>query len=163
MQAIVGILAMIVCAMAAPLTTPVNSNNTPINPAANRNLPIVNHSLAGNSNSHITPEQQLVIQNQLITQKGLESFAAQLSAQAGVPPPAGIAPFKGNRVPTKTEAQQLQIQLQAQKQIEAQVQNQAQVQAQLQAQNQALLQAQVNAQIQAQADAAARVKASSQQ
>ncbi|KAJ2078429.1 hypothetical protein H4R24_004478 [Coemansia sp. RSA 988] len=162
MQAIVGIFAMVVCAMAAPLVAPIDPNNPLTNPATNRDLLIVNPGLVSGKNSHITPEQQLTIHNQLITQKNLESFAAQLSAQAGVPPPAGIAPFKGNRAPTRAptgaEAHQLQLQVQAQNQLQAQAQHQAQIQAQVQAQNQAFLQAQVKAQAQAQAEVEAHLQ-----
>ncbi|KAJ1937224.1 hypothetical protein GGF37_005291 [Kickxella alabastrina] len=79
----------------------------------------------------------------MITQKNLEAFAAQLAAQAGVAPPAGIAP-----APNAS-----QLHAQAVAQAQAQAQSQAQLQAQLQEQARAQVQAQLQAQLQAQAQA----------
>ncbi|KAJ1830639.1 hypothetical protein LPJ70_006863, partial [Coemansia sp. RSA 2708] len=108
MHAVFGILALAVGALAAPAVSPIDPNNPLTNPATNRDLFIVNPSLA-TGNAPMTPEQQLTVQNQLISQKNLENFAAQLAAQAGVPPPAGIAPFR-SAPPTRAEAAQLAAQ-----------------------------------------------------
>ncbi|KAJ2162826.1 hypothetical protein GGF46_000390 [Coemansia sp. RSA 552] len=148
MQAIIGLVALAMGAIAAPASPPIDPNNPLTNPATNRDLLLVNPSLI-RGNGFMTPEQQLTVHNQLLTQKNLENFAAQLSAQAGVPPPAGIAPHKSNVAPTREEAAQLQAQVNAQAQIQAQAQHQAAIHAQLQAQNQALIQQQAAAQLQA--------------
>ncbi|KAJ1643318.1 hypothetical protein LPJ64_004894, partial [Coemansia asiatica] len=93
MKSIVGVFALAVCALASPLLPPIDPNNPLTNPATNRDLLLTNPAwFAPNGNGHMTPEQIQTIQNQLITQKNLESYAAHLAAQAGVQPPAGIAP-----------------------------------------------------------------------
>ncbi|KAJ1665204.1 hypothetical protein EV178_003382 [Coemansia sp. RSA 1646] len=160
MKAIISVFAVLgACALAAPVLPPIDPNNPLTNPATNKDLLLVNPAWAGSVNGKstgnevkLTPEQAQTIQNQLITQKSLEAYAAQLSAQAGVQPPAGIAAAGSNaHAAAVANHAQAQFQAQTQAQLQAQVQSQAQAQAQLQAQAQA--QAQANAQAQAQSQA----------
>ncbi|KAJ2659769.1 hypothetical protein IWW48_003282 [Coemansia sp. RSA 1200] len=169
MKAVFGVLAVLgACALASPVLPPIDPNNPLTNPATNKDLLLVNPAWIGATGARsganevkLTPEQIQTIQNQLITQKSLEAYAAQLSAQVGVQPPAGIAPAGSsahaaavaNHAQAHIQAQnqaQLQLQAQAQAQLQAQVQAQAQAQAQANAQAQAQAQAQLQAQIQAQ-------------
>ncbi|KAJ2597246.1 hypothetical protein H4R99_003115 [Coemansia sp. RSA 1722] len=153
MKSIVGVLALAVCALASPLLPPIDPNNPLTNPATNRDLLLTNPAwIAPNGNGHMTPEQVQTIQNQMITQKNLEAYAAHLAAQAGVPPPAGIAPASGSdHIQAMALANaQIQAQVQAQNQLQAQAQEQVQKQLQFQAQAQAQAQAQLNNQAMAQ-------------
>ncbi|KAJ2777473.1 hypothetical protein H4R18_005139 [Coemansia javaensis] len=144
MQSAIGIFALAACAVAVPAMPPVDPHNPLTNPATNRDLLLTNPSLAFGAASHfMTPEQQLTVQNQIITQKNLEALAAQLAARAGVPPPAGI---QSAGPPTAAQLAHFQAQIQAHNQLREQAQLQAQQQAQFAAHNQALLQAQVQAQ-----------------
>ncbi|KAJ2783552.1 hypothetical protein GGI15_002537 [Coemansia interrupta] len=163
MQTVFGILALAVCAIASPVLPPIDVNNPLTNPATNRDLILTNPAwIAPNGNGHMTPEQVQTIQNQMITQKNLEAYAAHLAAQAGVAPPAGIAPAgSANHLQAMALAQsQIQSQVNAQNQLNAQAQAQVQAQIQAQVQAQALAQAQLQqaqaqqAQLQAQAAAA---------
>ncbi|KAJ2557621.1 hypothetical protein EV175_001231 [Coemansia sp. RSA 1933] len=170
MKTIISIIAVLgACALAAPALPPIDPNNPLTNPAFNKDLLIANPQLIGASNGKevkLTPEQMQTIQNQLITQKSLEAYAAQLSAQVGIQPPAGISAAGSNAhnaaVANHAQAQfQAQNQAQLQAQMQSQVQAQAQLQAQAQAQAQANSQAQIAAQNQLQAQqAAAQVQAS---
>ncbi|KAI8323188.1 hypothetical protein GQ54DRAFT_323145 [Martensiomyces pterosporus] len=88
MKLVIGVLVFTVATLAA-VVPPIDPNNPLTNPAINHDLLIVNPGLISPGGT-LTPEQALTIQNQLIAQKNLEALAAQLAAQAGVPPPAGI-------------------------------------------------------------------------
>ncbi|KAJ1810044.1 hypothetical protein LPJ56_005925 [Coemansia sp. RSA 2599] len=158
MKSVVGILALAVCAVASPLLPPIDPNNPLTNPATNRDLLLTNPAwIAPNGNGHMTPEQVQTIQNQLITQKNLEAYAAHLAAQAGVQPPAGIAPASSpDHLHAMALAQaQIQAQIQAQNQLQAQAQEQVQKQIQAQAQAQIQLNNQAMAQSAVQNQAAA--------
>ncbi|KAJ1933337.1 hypothetical protein GGF37_006764, partial [Kickxella alabastrina] len=85
MQTIIGIFALAFCAIASPVLPPIDPHNPLTNPATNKDLILTNPAwLFPNGNNNATPEQIQTIQNQMITQKNLEAFAAQLAAQAGV-------------------------------------------------------------------------------
>ncbi|KAJ2722641.1 hypothetical protein GGI07_003168 [Coemansia sp. Benny D115] len=128
MHSAIGIFALAACALASPLLPPIDPNNPLTNPATNKDLLLTNPAwLAPKGDFRATPEQLQTIQNQMITQKNLENFAAQLAAEAGVSPPAGIAPL--------ANAEQIHAQAVAQAQLQAQAQ--AQAQALVQAHNQA--------------------------
>ncbi|KAJ2866577.1 hypothetical protein GGH94_001469, partial [Coemansia aciculifera] len=120
MRAAIGIFALFACALASPIMPPIDPNNPLTNPNTNRDLYLVNPAWVNPSGAHMTPEQVATIQNQMIAQRNLEAVAAQLAAQAGVAPPAGIAAIN---------EQPADAQIQAQAQLQAQAQAQAQVQA----------------------------------
>lgn len=109
---------------------PIDPNNPLTNPATNRDLYLTNPMLLSpNGAHHWTPQQVATIQNQLAAQKNLELVAAQMAAQAGVPPPAGISPLS-----QQPSAEQIQIQAQQQAQVMQQAQAHAEAEAQVKAQ-----------------------------
>ncbi|KAJ1795566.1 hypothetical protein LPJ59_004272, partial [Coemansia sp. RSA 2399] len=125
MKAIISVFAVLgACALASPLLPPIDPNNPLTNPATNRDLLLVNPGWIGASNGKevkLTPEQVQTIQNQLITQRSLEAYAAQLSASVGIAPPAGIAPA-GSNAHAAAVANHAQAQFQAQNQAQLQAQ-----------------------------------------